>query len=127
MRINSTFGMNPLRPRPLLHLEGLLVLMGTGLTYRHLDGPWVMFVALFFAPDLFMLGYLAGVKIGARIYNFGHTYVTAAVAGSLGFFVHAPYLIFVSLIWAAHIGFDRLLGYGLKYETTFKDTHLGKV
>jgi hypothetical protein len=26
-----------------------------------------------------------------------------------------------------HIGMDRALGFGLKYETDFKDTHLGRV
>ena len=33
----------------------------------------------------------------------------------------------VALIWLAHIGMDRLLGYGLKYPSAFKDTHLQRV
>jgi hypothetical protein len=119
--------MKPLSPRPLLHLEGLLVLVGAILAYRHLGGSWVMFAALFLAPDLFMLGYLAGTKTGAWVYNIGHTYVTAAIVALIGYLTHAPSLTLVCVIWAAHIGFDRLLGYGLKYEIAFKDTHLGKV
>ncbi|MGA7726717.1 MAG: DUF4260 domain-containing protein [Opitutaceae bacterium] len=119
--------MKPLSPRPLLHIEGLLVLVGACLAYRHLGGSWVMFAALFLAPDLFMFGYLVGAKAGAWIYNFGHTYVTVAIVLLIGFLTHAPFLVLVSVIWVAHIGFDRLLGYGLKYETAFKDTHLGKV
>jgi hypothetical protein len=119
--------MKPLSPKPLLHLEGFLVLIGACMAYRHLGGSWVMFAALFLAPDLFMLGYLGGTRTGALIYNFGHTYVTVAIVGLIAFLVHVPLLIQVSAIWVAHIGFDRLLGYGLKYETSFKDTHLGKV
>lgn len=86
-----------------------------------------MFAALFLAPDLFMMGYLFGGRPGAWIYNLGHTYVTVAVICSIGFLAHVPILTLVGLIWVGHIGFDRLLGYGLKYPAAFKDTHLGRV
>jgi hypothetical protein len=33
----------------------------------------------------------------------------------------------VALIWLAHIGFDRALGYGLKYKAGFGFTHLGRI
>ena len=86
-----------------------------------------MFAALFLTPDLFMLGYLFGAKVGARAYNLVHTYTAPLALGLVAYFAPTSSLFACCLIWAAHIGFDRFLGYGLKYETGFKDTHLGKV
>jgi len=86
-----------------------------------------MFAALFLAPDLSMLGYLFGIRVGARTYNLVHTYLGPLALGFAGYFSPTPLLFALCLIWTAHIGFDRFLGYGLKYETGFKDTHLGKV
>ena len=31
----------------------------------------------------------------------------------------------LALVWLAHIGLDRLLGMGLKYNDRFAHTHLG--
>ena len=87
----------------------------------------MLFGALLFAPDLTMLGYLAGPKVGAAIYNAFHTYAMPAVLGALGMLFASPLAIVVSLIWFAHIGVDRAVGYGLKYPTSFKDTHLQRV
>jgi hypothetical protein len=86
-----------------------------------------MFGILFLAPDVSMVGYMAGPRTGARTYNLMHTYVAPAALAAIGYFGNVPALLPLSVIWSAHIGFDRLLGYGLKYETGFKDTHLGKV
>jgi hypothetical protein len=88
---------------------------------------WLMFAALFLAPDLFMLGYLFGNRVGARTYNLAHTYTAPLALGLVAFFAPDPMLFGIGLVWAAHIGFDRLLGYGLKYGSGFKDTDLGKV
>jgi len=111
----------------LLRAEGLVVLAGAGLAYRQLGGPWLLFAALFLAPDLSMAGYLLGPKAGARIYNLGHTYVSPLAVGAAAYFTHEALLLLLCVIWIAHIGFDRSLGYGLKYETAFRDTHLGRV
>ncbi len=119
--------MNPLSPRVLLRTEGLAVLIGACLFYHGLHGSWLLFAALFLAPDLFMLGYLFGNKAGARTYNLVHTYAAPLALGCVAYFTPTPFLFDLGLIWAAHIGFDRLLGYGLKYDTGFKDTHLGKL
>jgi hypothetical protein len=119
--------MKPLSPKSLLRVEGLAVLAGAILLYRHLHGSWLMFTALFLAPDLFMLGYLFGAKAGAWVYNIAHTYFTPLVLGGFAYFLGVPSLLTVCMIWVAHIGFDRSLGYGLKYETAFKDTHLAKM
>lgn len=119
--------MKPLSPKPLLRAEGLAVLVGACLLYRHIHGSWVMFAALFLAPDLFMVGCLFGAKTGARAYNIVHTYFAPLVLGGFAYFSGVPLLLTVCIIWVAHIGFDRFLGYGLKYETAFNDTHLAKV
>jgi hypothetical protein len=49
------------------------------------------------------------------------------VVGALGMIFASPVVVAVALIWFAHIGMDRTVGYGLKYPTSFKDTHLQRV
>jgi hypothetical protein len=115
------------RPAVLLRLEGA-AMFGCSVFLVHLMGAsWTLFVALFLWPDLFMLGYLANAKLGARLYNLVHTdALPLALAGaSLG--LRQSGLLAFALIWLAHIGGDRALGYGLKYPTFFKDTHLQRV
>ena len=114
-------------PKWLLRIEGLVVLVISVIIYWHLGYSWVKFALLFLVPDIFMVGYLVDTKIGAVIYNIGHTYVVPFLFLLLVYFVKLPSLYFIAVIWVAHIGFDRLLGYGLKYPTAFKDTHLGKL
>ena len=87
----------------------------------------MMFGVLLLAPDLSMLGYLAGPQVGAAIYNTFHTYAMPAVVGALGMIFANPLMVAVALIWFAHIGMDRTLGYGLKYPSSFNDTHLERV
>jgi hypothetical protein len=114
-------------PGVLLRVEGALVAAGAIAAYVHLRGPWWLFLLLALTPDLSMLGYLAGPRIGAVTYNVVHTYLLpgALVAAGLIFDVRGALL--VALIWLAHIGVDRLLTYGLKYPTAFQDSHLGRV
>jgi len=88
---------------------------------------WLLFALLFLVPDISMLGYLANPKIGAICYNAVHTYVGPVVLGFIGLTAGIPVCVAIALIWAAHIGFDRVLGYGLKYPTAFGDTHLGTI
>jgi len=86
-----------------------------------------MFLLLLLAPDLSMLGYLANPRLGSTIYNLAHTYVLPLALAGIGLEANFHVCVLLSLIWSAHIGVDRLLGYGLKYPTVFKDTHLQKV
>ncbi|MBV9079371.1 MAG: DUF4260 domain-containing protein [Methylobacteriaceae bacterium] len=109
----------------LLRLEGAVALMTAVVAYRATGASWWTFGLLFLLPDLSMLGYLANKKLGAALYNAGHTYLAPAALGALGWSQHMPVLLGPALIWAAHIGFDRLMGYGLKYGTAFGATHLG--
>ena len=114
-------------PKFLLHLEGAALLLASLVVYGALHGSWGWFAVLFLAPDLAMLGYLAGPKAGAVCYNALHTSAVPLGLGVIGHLTgHAEVLPWLA-IWVAHIGFDRLVGYGLKYPTAFKDTHLGRV
>ena len=113
--------------RTTLRIEGALVLLSCLIAYAHFGSGWGMFALFFLAPDLSFFGYLAGPKIGALAYNSAHSYIGALASLTLGLTLGSHIAIVVSLIWAAHIGFDRALGYGLKYFSGFGFTHLGKI
>jgi hypothetical protein len=109
----------------MLRLEGAAELAAFVLIYHAIDGSWWLFGGLFLLPDLSMLGYFANRKLGAALYNAGHTYLAPAALALVGWSEGAQWLIGPAVIWAAHIGFDRVIGYGLKYGTAFGATHLG--
>ena len=108
----------------LQRLEGAVALIAASLLYHAGDGNLLVFAVFLLAVDASMVGYLWGNRVGALIYNLGHSY-TIPGAIALGFLAstgHVPPLLF---IWFAHIGLDRMLGYGLKLPDGFKHTHLG--
>jgi Domain of unknown function (DUF4260) len=113
--------------RVLLRLEGAAAFAAAVALYAHAGFSWPVFALCFLAPDLAMLGYLAGPRAGAALYNLAHTYALALPLAAAGFFGGPPLLAAAGLILIAHIGFDRALGFGLKYSTAFGDTHLGGV
>jgi len=115
------------KPKLLLQIEGGAVLLAAGILYHQSHGSWLWFALLFLVPDFSMLGYLANKKLGALFYNLAHTYTAPFLALSALWFSGQTSYSWLILIWFAHIGMDRLLGYGLKYETAFKDTHLQRV
>ena len=110
----------------LQRLEGLAALAAAVTAYSWLGQSWLLFALLFLAPDLFMLGYLRSPRLGALTYNLGHTYVTPALLALFGLWT-GPLAYGLAAIWVAHIGFDRLLGYGLKLDAGFGQTHLGPI
>lgn len=112
-------------PKILLRLEGAAVLCAASAAYAQSGGGWGLFALLFFAPDVSMLGYLLGPKVGSVLYNSAHFYALPLILGGVGVVAAQPALVGPALIWIAHIGFDRLMGYGLKYQTGFAQTHLG--
>jgi len=114
-------------PRILLHAEGAVVFLIALLSYQYIHASWLLFLALILAPDLFMLGYLLNVRVGAAIYNAVHFYAGPLLFLAFSVFTHRPFLMPYGLIWTAHLGMDRMLGFGLKYPTGFKDTHLQHV
>lgn len=114
--------------RRTLQLEGAIVLSLCLLGYAREGGSWWWFAGAFFAPDLALLGYLGGARIGARLYNVAHSYIGPLLLSAVALTTPAPpWVTLVALIWAGHIGLDRMLGYGLKYDSAFADTHLGRV
>jgi hypothetical protein len=115
------------KPRTLLRTEGALLLLLTVAFYRDGHYPWWLFATLFLTPDLFMLGYVLNVKTGAPFYNLVHTLTMPLLLLLFSLIAPQPQLVPYALIWLAHIGLDRALGYGLKYPTAFKDTHLQHV
>jgi len=114
-------------PIALQRLEGGVLLALSLLIYWKLAGPWLLYVLLILAPDLFMLGYLRGPRLGASAYNLGHTWLLPGILAAVGVIGGASFALDVALIWLGHIGVDRLLGYGLKLPTGFQDTHLGRI
>lgn len=114
-------------PRILLRLEAAAAFAAGIAAFAHLGGTWQMFALLFLVPDLSMLGYLAGSRAGAIAYNTAHSYLFAAGLAALGLALGAHLPLLLGAIAAAHVGFDRALGYGLKYASAFGDTHLGRI
>jgi hypothetical protein len=143
-----------LAPRRLLRLEGLALFAASIAGYFALGGSAGWFFGLFFLPDVGLLPYLASHRIkersqvtadrhlrpfadvgmpsrsgathviGAFTYNLTHTTALALALGALGFALGSSPAMLGALIWLAHIGFDRALGYGLKHPDSFKDTHI---
>ena len=113
--------------RLLLRLEGLTLFAGAVLFYALTGASWLLFAALLLAPDLSFAGYLAGPRVGAACYNIVHTTIGPLALGAIGLILPLPAAVAVALIWLAHIGIDRALGYGLKYDAGFGFTHLGRI
>lgn len=109
-----------------LRLEGLAVFLASLLFFRWQLEPWKTFLVFFLAPDASMLGYLAGPATGARLYNVAHNYVVPLFLACWGLAIGREDVVPYALIWTAHIGFDRMLGFGLKYTEGFGWTHLGR-
>jgi hypothetical protein len=113
--------------RTWLRVEGL-ALLAAGLWWYAASGQsWGTFVLWFLAPDLSFAGYLAGARVGAIVYNATHALVGPLALAAVGLATGGSDLLPLSAIWIAHVGFDRMLGYGLKYPSAFGDTHLGRL
>jgi hypothetical protein len=113
--------------RTLLRLEGLTLFAGMTLLYGVWGGYWWVYAILFLAPDLSFVAYLAGPRVGAIIYNVAHSYMAPMTLMVTRFALASPLVLSIAMIWLAHIGFDRALGYGLKYSAGFGFTHLGRI
>jgi hypothetical protein len=114
-------------PRLLLRLEGAALALLAVTLYWRLGESWLMFVILIMAPDVSFASYLAGPRVGATVYNAVHTTVAPFALATAGLLLPWELAIALSLIWLAHIGVDRALGYGLKYAGGFGLTHLGRI
>ena len=114
-------------PRLILRGEGLALFALASGGFALTGLSWWLYAVLFFAPDLGLVGYWGGSRAGAMVYNALHTTVLPACLAGWGAASGNMLLLGLAAIWAAHIGFDRMLGYGLKYDTGFHDTHLGRI
>jgi hypothetical protein len=114
-------------PDLLLRLEGAAVLAASVALYFDQGFGWLAFVVLALAPDLAMVAYAAGPRVGAVAYDIAHTEALPVALGAIGLLAGRELPVQLALIWLAHIGVDRLLGYGLKYPTAFGDTHMQRV
>jgi len=114
-------------PRILLRLEGLALAAAAVYAYQRVGGSWWLFACLILVPDVSLLAYLGGTRLGAVAYNALHVTLGPLVCAGLGLLLPSFDLIQVALIWAAHVGIDRALGFGLKYNAGFGFTHLGRI
>jgi hypothetical protein len=114
-------------PKWILRFEGAALVIGAAFFFWRNGGSWPLFALLFFAPDLAFLAYLASPRIGAFVYNLVHTTIGPLALLGASVLLAYPLGQALALIWLAHIGADRALGYGLKYATAFGDTHLGRI
>lgn len=111
----------------LLRAEGAGLLALALLAYAQLGGGWGWFLACFLLPDLALLAYLAGPRVGALLYNTTHSTLGGLATAALGLLLREPALGLAAAIWLGHVGFDRMLGYGLKQARGFRYTHLGPI
>lgn len=102
------------QPRTWLRLEGLAIFAASLLFYRWQLESWWKFAALFLLPDLSFVGFLGGPALGARVYNLAHNYVVPIFLACWALSIGREDVVPLALIWTAHIGFDRLLGFSLR-------------
>ncbi len=111
--MNATVGQRRRHDRRW-RIAGGLTLVFAGLLYRWNGGGWLTFALLLLFPDLGALGYLVGARAGALGYNALHNYPLPLALLAAGMLTGGPPIAALAAIWLAHIGLDRLLGYGLK-------------
>jgi hypothetical protein len=114
------------QPRMILRIEGAALVIIALVLFAGSKTSWWLFAALILAPDVSFLAYLAGPRIGAAVYNAVHTTTGPILIALSDLMLGTTLGVPVALIWSAHIGADRMLGYGLKYERGFGFTHLGR-
>jgi hypothetical protein len=114
-------------PTLFLRTEGAVLLALATFLYARREGGWLLFLVLLLVPDVGILGYVRGTRVGAVVYNIFHTYLHPAALAVVGILSGSRLPVLIALIWFAHIGMDRMLGYGLKETSDFRDTHLGRI
>jgi hypothetical protein len=113
--------------KTLIRLEEAVLLLGGIYLFSLLPYPWWIFPALILVPDISMVGYIVNTKIGAYMYNIFHTRIIGIGAMLIGWHFEINLLALAGVILFSHSAMDRLLHYGLKYQDSFKHTHLGKL
>ncbi|HUF06483.1 MAG TPA: DUF4260 family protein [Candidatus Binatia bacterium] len=111
----------------VLRAEALALFLAGVIAYLELNGHPLWLLPLLLAPDLSMIGYLAGPRLGAITYNLVHNLATALGVLAIGWLAAIAPLALAGAVLVAHVGMDRALGFGLKLPTDFRDTHLGRI
>lgn len=111
----------------LQRLEGVVLLVTAVVGFAVTDASWWWFAGLLLVPDLSMVGYLANPSAGAITYNLGHTLLGPGLLLGWSWLGSPDSVLVLAWVWLAHIGVDRLFGYGLKYADAFTHTHLGTI
>jgi len=114
-------------PRLVLRFEGLVLLAAATWVFAQTGQSWWVYAAFFLVPDVSLAAYAAGPRGGSIVYNALHSTIGPAILGLAGLLLGHSLPVAIAAVWAAHVGFDRVLGYGLKYATGFGDTHLGRI
>lgn len=110
-----------------IRLEWIAVTVMAVVLYTMTGVSWWLLALLILVPDLSMLGYLAGPRVGAIAYNALHILIVPLILALAGYVFANSTATAVALIWIVHIAIDRALGYGLKLPSGFQDTHLGRI
>ena len=111
----------------LLRLEGVAAFgAGVALYLAH-GGPWLALIPLLLVPDVSMAGYLRDARLGSLLYNLVHNWALGLAVLGLGLATAQPWLVIAGAVLVAHVGMDRVFGYGLKLPTSFQETHLGRI
>ena len=97
------------------------------LTIYDLGIPAWLWIILFFAPDIGMLGYMINTKTGAFTYNLFHHKGVAIAIAAIGLVFNNEVMVAIGILLFGHSSFDRIFGYGLKFPDNFKNTHLAKL
>ena len=114
-------------PAMMLRLEGLAVLLLALFAYSRFEFSWLVFFLLLLWPDIAIVAYAINKELGTAVYNLLHTYTLPIIFIAVSILFSWTFGIQFALIWFAHIGMDRLFGYGLKYKSEFKDTHITRL
>ena len=118
---------DPAWARPWLRAEGLATFAAGLAGFLFLGLPWWAFLLLLIVPDVSMVGYTRGPRVGAIIYNVAHDLATGVAIAGVGLVIGSVPLAAAGAILVAHGGMDRIMGYGLKLPSSFRDTHLGRI
>jgi hypothetical protein len=111
----------------ILRSEALAALAAGIVIWVANDGSMLWLVPVLLLPDLSAIGYLVNARVGAVTYNIVHNWTIAAVAFGMGWWLDSRFLVLTGAVLLAHVGLDRVLGYGLKLPSGFQDTHLGGI
>jgi hypothetical protein len=111
----------------ILRFEHAAMALAALVAYQLSGGSWWLFAALILVPDVSMAGYLFNPRVGAWCYNAVHSWTAPVALWLVALAGGWPLLTQLAIILAAHIAIDRALGYGLKRESGFHDTHLGRI